>query len=731
MNRKTQILFSAVAVISLLCVTGVFLFYSLHSKIQNRLEKGWVIPPLELYSQGFALSPDRQFPLISVQQELQRRGLSVERDYVLASADVCARLTNLPLKDTAQQCLLVKKTERGPVLVTWDEKGWIQEIYTGDPWAATTSFSLFPRLITEFYDGQPILQKNTSLSEVPLACLQGVTAIEDRDFLEHGGVSATGTLRAMVRNLRARRFAEGGSTITQQLVKNFFLNPKKTIRRKLEEQVLAIMLESQLTKDQILEMYLNVIYMGQNGPYQVRGFGSAAQFYFDKSVSDLDLRECALLAALINNPGRYSPFTHPQQAAQRRELVLHKMLESNMISDSELETARRGPLPSAPEADRRTNAPYFVMSALKEFTSLGLESEEGARLYTTLDPEVQSLTKAAVQAQMPKIEGKIKKPSKEALQVSSITIDLRSAEVLALVGGRDFRTTQFNRATDSHRQIGSIVKPFVYWPAMKNRDPLTAVDDIPFEWKIGKNIWKPKNYETTTPGPIPYFAALAKSLNIPTAHVGQEIGLESVKSTLQMAGLTDNIPLLPSLTLGAIELSPMQVAQIYTTLAKLGPTDRVHTLLRVEEPNGHVLYDHQPSSDLSLDPVNSAVVVGMLENSLVLGTARAAKVLDGVYAGKTGTTSDTKDAWFAGFSPRLLTVVWVGYDDNTIMGLTGAGAALPVWIEAMRPIQKMFKPEDFKWPDGVYEKSVSRSSLLEKFPTLEDVPDEVKLIFAR
>lgn len=732
-SRKQKILLVLVLALLALCLGGGAVFYSLHSKIASRLEKGWVIPPLELYSQGFALSLGRRFPLAGVREELSRRGLQLDRDYILADADQCARLTGLNFKAQSQQCLWVKKTERGPLLVGWDEKGWIQEIWQGEPWAQVDATALFPRLITQFFDGQPILQLNTALAEVPLACLQAVTTIEDRDFLEHSGVSATGILRALLRNLRARRWAEGGSTITQQLVKNFFLSSKKTIRRKIEEQILAVMLESQLSKDQILEMYLNVIYMGQSGPYQVRGFGSAALYYFDKPVTRLNLSECALLAALINNPGRYSPFTHAAQANQRRELVLRKMSDRQMISEAELSLTKRAELPQAPAMGRGTHAPYFVMSALREFAALGLDAEEGAKLFTTLDPEMQSLTAAAVNEQMPLIESKVKRPSKEPLQVATVTIDLQSAEVLALIGGRDFRATQFNRAMDSRRQIGSIVKPFVYWPAMRTHDPLSPVDDAPFEWKNGKQSWRPKNYDGKSIGTVPYFYALAQSLNIPAAHVGQEVGLDDVAKTLTNAGIGEPVPNLPSLTLGALELSPMEVAQMYASLASLKPADTVHTLMRVEHPNGTILYSHHPLPNFTLDPLNSAVVVGMLEQSFNIGTAKSARTsgLQGAYAGKTGTTSDTKDAWFAGFSPRLLTVVWVGYDDNTVMGLTGAGAALPVWVGVTKATKNVFFDEDFQWPDTVRAKRVSRESLLEKFPALKDLPDELQLIFPR
>lgn len=732
MTRRTQILIVLLLTIGALLGVTATIYSSLQNKIAQRLSKGWVIPPLELYSQGFPLNVGRRFPLAAVQEELGRRDVRVERDYTLLDGEACATATGLRLKDNSKHCFWLKRREGGPLFVAWDDEGWIQELWAGEPWAATGTFSLFPRLITQFYDGQPILQQNTPLAEAPLVCLQAVTAIEDHDFLEHAGVSTTGTLRALMRNLKAGRFAEGGSTITQQLVKNFFLTSKKTIKRKVEEQLLALMLESQLSKDQIFEMYLNVIYMGQNGPYQVRGFGSASQYYFDKPLAQLNLSECALLAALINNPGRYSPFTHADHAQVRRELVLHKMQDANMLNAAEVAQATAAPLPKLPANENRTHAPYFVMSALREFATLDLEAEEGARLYTTLDPEIQNLMVAAVQTQLPLVAARIKKPSKDPLQVAAVTVDLDHAQVLALIGGRDFRSTQFNRVSDSRRQIGSTVKPFVYLPAMATHEPTSEVLDEPFEWKTGRQVWKPKNYDGKTFGMIPYFFALAESLNIATAKVGQEIGLDKVAETLKNAGIRANIPSLPSLTLGALELSPLDVAQAYSTLARMGDGDQVHTLTRVEDLNGAVLFARKDHEEFHLDPIASAQVIGMLQQSLTVGTARAAFLagLQGAFAGKTGTTSDTKDAWFAGFSPRLLTVVWVGFDDNTVMGLTGAGAALPVWIQVMQGARKLFADQDFQWPEGVQTKSVSIVPLKERFPMLKAAPDNVQLVFA-
>ncbi|MBX3022602.1 MAG: transglycosylase domain-containing protein [Bdellovibrionales bacterium] len=726
MRRRNKILLLLFALFTSGLALAAFVIYSMQDMISTRLEKGWILPPLELYSQGLPLSPGRVLNRKALEEELQRHNLNSGRDYVLDDLPACAQASGLTF--TSPHCLWIKEPA---VAVGWDEDGWIRELWSGSPLAPATHFALFPRLITQFYDGQPIMQQNTPLAEVPLQCLQAVTAIEDKDFLEHKGVSATGTLRAVMRNLRHRRFAEGGSTITQQLVKNFFLTAKKTIRRKLEEQALAIMLESQLSKDQILEMYLNVIYMGQNGPYQVRGLGSASLRYFDKPIAQLNLPECALLAAIINSPGRYNPWEKADNAKARRELVLKKMVEAGMIDEREQGAAASAPMPPAPVAQARAHAPYFVMSALKEFQSLDMQVESGARIYTTLDADAQNILVDSVTKILPVVEKRVKKPSKQPLQVAALTIDLQTAQTVALIGGRDYRATQFNRATDARRQIGSIIKPWVYWPALKDNSPLTEVIDEPFEWKVGKQVWKPRNYEKGNEGAVPYFYALADSLNVPAAKVGQQVGLESVAEAIRRSGIRTEVPLLPSLTLGAFELSLQEVAQGYSTLARLGRGAEVHTLRKVEDFSGNTLFSREASEDLALEPIPTAVLVGMMEQAVEFGTAKAARAwgLKGAYAGKTGTTSDTKDAWFAGFNGRLLTVVWVGYDDNTVMGLTGGGAALPVWVDMQKKLETLYQATDFQWPAGTELRTLSKEEILKQYPHLKNLPDSLTLVF--
>jgi penicillin-binding protein 1B len=325
----------------------------------------------------------------------------------------------------------------------------------------------------------------------------------------------------------------------------------------------------------------------------------------------------------------------------------------------------------------------------------------------------------------------VKHPPRIPLQSAVVVVDLPSAQVLALVGGRDYKASQYNRAVDGQRQIGSIVKPFVYWPALRENGPLTQVMDEPFEWRVGGQVWKPKNYDGKNYGPVPYFYALANSLNVPAARVGQQFGLENIMLALSRAGVTVEAPRLPSITLGAMELSPLAVAQAYATIGRFGQGDHIHTIDRVEHPGGEVLFERAPSKDLVLESATTAILVGMMRTTLELGSARAVRSwgLKGDFAGKTGSTSDTKDAWFVGFNSRLLTVVWVGYDDNTAMGLTGAGAALPIWTELNKHLQDIFQAGTFPWPEGVERRSVSREELLREFPGLKDLPETVELVF--
>ena len=737
LTTRRVLLLAGAAFAILVLIAAFFVTSHLQQTLASRLGAGGALPSVEIFAPEIPLRLGRRFERERFEAESQTRGWQVGRDFLTARGDECKRLgPQSPALDFAPEAQCYYIRDPG-VLLSLDGAGFVGGLWRGDPLLPTTEFDLFPRLVTQIYDGQPILRQTVSLAEIPLACLEAVTAIEDREFLEHRGVSPTGTLRALLRNLRQRRWAEGGSTITQQLVKNFFLTPKKTLRRKLEEQALALLLEGQLSKDQILELYLNVIYMGQSGPFQVRGFGSAAQYYFGKPVGQLELEDCALLAALINNPGRYNPVSHAESARARRELVLAKMDTLGMIGVAEKTRALAAPLPASKLDAHRISAPYYALAVQKEFGLAAPDIEGSVKLSTALDRDVQTQISMSIERTLPLIEKRIRHPGHSPLQTAVVTIDLQSNHVIGLVGGRDYKQTQFNRVVDSRRQIGSIIKPFVYYPAFKTGNALSSVSDAPFEWKTGRQTWRPRNFEKEFKGDVPYFYALAESLNVPAARVGQMVGLKEIRATLNNSGLEESAPLVPALTLGALELTPLSVAQLYSTLGRMGRGERVHALVGASvESQGapdHPLILNAPDEHLRLDPPLVAQVIGMMEQTFALGTARSATAqgLQGEYAGKTGTTSDTKDAWFAGFDGRLLTVVWVGYDDNEPMGLTGAGAALPIWTDIMKRLQSIYAPQPFVLPEGVERRAVSREDILKDFPAVGALPESLNLIFAK
>jgi penicillin-binding protein 1B len=703
--------------------------WRLNSQIQERLSHGWFRPPIELFSRGETfrvksiLQPDELAEKLRAhhyRERFEEQSL-YPGDFAVLNASQCADMAHDSFLNDLVACVTfvtLKSSEHFVVVIanTSDQKNLISHIYTGTPPHEVPSASLEPELYAQFFSGQPILRTIIKIGDAPLECLQATTAIEDRDFLEHRGVSATGFLRAIARNIIAGRYAQGGSTITQQLVKNYFLTPEKTVRRKIQDMVMAILLEANLDKDQILENYLNVIYMGQRGPFEVIGFGAASEHYIGKKLSDLDLPECALLAAIINNPGKYDPAAHPDNATKRRALVLDHMSEYGMITLAKAEEAKKAALPAAQEHLLKEPAPYYTQAIFRELERLQIATDDGLRVYTALDVHAQDFAQKKILSHVENLEKTNKniaklKASDHNLESSLISVDVATGEVIALVGGRQFVKTQYNRVLDAHRQVGSIMKPFVYLTALENRNtdgsrfsPLTLIDDLPFVYSYEGQKWSPKNYEKEFNGPVPLFYALKMSLNAATAKLGLQVGLNNIIDVARRAGVSQSeIKSYPSLTLGAFEIFPWEVATAYLTFARFGERTPLQFIKSVENVNGAIVYTSTPATERVFAPETVAVLVSMMKQTLLTGTGRLAKLsgFNWPAAGKTGTTSDLKDTWFAGFTPHLLTVAWTGYDDNTPTTLTGATGALPLWIDFMKAVAVRFPPDDFAWPESV------------------------------
>ncbi len=601
-------------------------------------------------------------------------------------------------------------------IIALTQDGYVIGVFDRDTRQVLTTGTIEPELFAQYYGDKPVLRNVVTIAsgEVPPLCLNALLAIEDAKFYEHSGISFTGLMRALLTNLRSGRRAQGGSTITQQLVKNYFLTDERTYKRKLTEIAMAFLVEHHASKDDILETYINLIYMGQNGVFEVRGFSAAAQHYFGKPLRDLNLPECALLAGILNGPGVYDPVKHSDKAMVRRKRVLERMNELGFIDGEKQKEADAYPLPKTPERNLTEPAPYFVQAVRRELGTRSVNTDEGARIYTSLNLRAQEAAQQAVRQGLDKIETTIPniqkiKASGKNLEAVLISADPQSGFIQSLVGGRGFTATQYNRAIDARRQVGSIMKPFVYLTAFESMTPqgqpytpLTLIADKATTHKFEKQVWTPKNYEGTYNGDVPMYWALKESLNAATVNLGMAVGIDNIVDTAKRMGITSKLSALPSITLGAFELSPLEVLQAYSSIARFGQKAPLTLIDRVDDLNGASLYKFESKLEQEASPQSVAELVGAMKQTINAGTGRAAK-LNGFTtpaAGKSGTTNDKKDAWFGGFTPAHVAVVWVGYDDNTSHHMTGSAGALPLWTQYMKSYASTFARDDFKWPAG-------------------------------
>jgi penicillin-binding protein 1B len=535
------------------------------------------------------------------------------------------------------------------------------------------------------------------LDEVPQLLRDGVIAVEDKDFYDHFGISVRGVLRAAFANLRAGRVVQGASTITQQLVKNFFLTSQRNWERKFKEVLMAGLLETHYSKDEILEAYFNEIYLGQDGNRAVHGFGLASQFYFSKPLNELRSHEIALLVGVVKGASAYNPRRKPEAALARRNLMLKVFHEEKLIDDTEYQAAIARPLGLVGGRGGGVERyPAFVELVKRQLRGQYQEVDltgEGLRIFTTLEPRVQEVLERNVADGLAQIEQNRKwKPG--TLEAAGVVTSVDGGEVLGLVGGREVRFAGFNRAVDSKRSIGSLAKPFVYLTALQNPERFnlhTIIEDEPIELRLpNRQVWAPQNYDKKLHGSQPLYLALAQSYNLPTVRAGLDVGAKQVLGTLRAAGYSGDAQPLPSVFLGAVDISPLEVAQMYATLAASGYQAPLSSIREVMTKENQPLnrYPIKVRQTLPEGPVY--LINWAMTQVLRLGTARAAyNVIPGdtVLAGKTGTTDDMRDSWFAGFGSDRVGVIWVGRDDYKPMGLSGANGALPIWSKVMRDLK--------------------------------------------
>lgn len=582
---------------------------------------------------------------------------------------------------------------------------------------ALFSLLLEPEVITGLYESAWEERREVSLAEVPPRLVQAIITAEDQRFFQHYGVDPIGIARAIVVNLRHGRIVQGGSTLTQQLMKNFFLSEERTWRRKLIEAGMALVAERRYSKNEILQNYLNEIYLGQNGLQGVFGVWEASQFYFARRPSELSLAESAMLAGLIRAPNAYSPYRHPERAKERRDAVLGLLLEAGDITPREYQEAIAEPLRIAPLQGGRNSAPYFVDFLREELTNSyppDVLTSEGLGIFTSLDSQLQKLAERAVSEGLAALEQRYPrlKSATRAEQVEAclIAIQPQTGEIKAMVGGRDYATTQFNRAVQAKRQPGSVFKPFVYLAAFEAaRDaaepftPATRIEDEPFEWAFDSQVWKPENYRDRYFGVVTLRRALEFSLNSATARLAYQIGLDPIRDLVRRMGISSELPRYPSLVLGALDVSPFEIAQAYAVLANQGMRAAARATKKVVDRQGRPIERRPVEMGPVVRPEAAYLLTHVLEGVLDRGTARSARErgFERPAAGKTGTTNDSRDAWFAGYTPDLLAVVWVGFDQVKPLGLTGAQSALPIWTAFMKEATAAYPAEPFVPPAGV------------------------------
>ncbi|HEY6306744.1 MAG TPA: PBP1A family penicillin-binding protein [Candidatus Angelobacter sp.] len=621
-----------------------------------------------------------------------------------------------------------------------------------------SAYELEPQLVTGLFNSQQRAKRRlVKYEDIPQVMVNAVTSIEDRRFFHHNGVNYWRLMGAAWADLRAGGNRQGGSTITMQAARLFFLTPEKKFRRKMTEILISTELEQRFSKQQIFALYANQVDMGQRGSFTITGFGEASQSYFGKDLKDVTLPEAALLAGLIQSPSRLAPYRHPERAIERRNLVLEAMVETGSITRAQADTAKAAPLKLAPQNVEASDAPYFVDMIRDQLVARYGDEElntGGYRVYTTLDPALQKVAAEAVDVAIKEVDqqvnrlrtrriktGKNKYETKimpgPTAQVALVALDPHTGEVLALVGGRNYGMSQLNHAV-AKRPTGSIFKPFVYAAAMNNAvtndqplfTPATRVDDSPTAFINGDDVYTPRNYREIYWGQVTTQDALAHSLNNATVKVAEMVGYNKVAALAKAAGISSVQPT-PAMALGSYDATPLEMASAYTVFTNSGQRTAPSLVRSVRDPGGDVIDDFSQQKTQVLDPRVAYVLTEMLEYTINNGTPAGpggvrARGFTAPAAAKTGTSHD---AWFAGFTSNLLCIVWVGYDDYSDIKLSGASLALPVWTEFMKRATALPQYSDvkpFSSPSGIVRLTLDKATDQVATPAC---PDDYSTVF--
>jgi penicillin-binding protein 1B len=729
---------AGLAVLVMVCFVGFIAYVGYTYLIITKKfdsSRRWDLPS-RIYSDATPIVPGMTIPRALLEPKLNHAGyheVSVRvtnpGEYRYAGGSLEIYLQNFEYPDIEFRAL--------PVTIEMDG-GTVRAVHRLDDGAALRGIRIEPELITSIYNNEMEDRLPVSIDSVPKVVSEAIISTEDKNFYHHQGISIRGTLGALMTDIRNKNISHGGSTLTQQLIKNFYLNPERSWGRKGHEALMAVLLEARYNKKQILEAYLNEIYLGQNGAVQISGVEQASQVYFGKHVTYLTLPEAATLAGIIRSPNVLSPLAHPDRAKGRRDTVLQLMKEQGYITEAEYAQAVASPLTTARFPKTSRSAPFFVDLVLKQLKETYPETQlrtEGLRIFTTLDTIMQRSAEQALDSGIESL-GKhysYLRNSPTPLEGVVLTIQPGTGYVKALVGGRSYSKTQFNRAIQARRQPGSLFKPFVYATAMdpaRGQQAFTAatvLDDSPISIRSGNAVWTPQNYDLKFHGQVPVREALAHSYNIPAVRAAMNAGIPNVIKTAATIGIESHLEPYPSVSLGSFEVTPLEIAYAYSAFANLGVKAEPISILAVSTREGKLLESREVKMKRVAPASVCYVMNDILKDVFNYGTASKARLAGFTrpFAGKTGTTSSYRDAWFIGYSPRILSLVWLGFDDGHSVRLAGGDACVPIWTVNMNRVGGLIPDVDWKRPEDVVERQIDPQSGMLATPYCPQTKNEV------
>ncbi len=718
LRRLFKIFFIINVVILVIAGIAVFVYAGyLAKRIENRFAgRRWNIPST-VYSDSTLLYPGQGIDPESLHAKLRRLGYRDVPKLPERKGEMRFGKTDVTLYMHDFKSSIF--TQTGFLIRIRFKNQFIRSIIQQQTGENLPLLEIEPEELMRFYGPDRERRHLIAIDNVPRHMIHAVLAAEDNHFYSHRGVDISGIIRAFITNLREGTIRQGGSTLTQQLAKNYFLTPARTYRRKLKEILTALVLEFQYSKDEILEIYLNEIYWGQKGSVSVNGLGEAAQFYFDKPVEALSLEEAAVLAGLIKGPNAYSPYVDASRCLRRRNNILVAMHQNRWLEESDLKKALTRPLKAAGYTAYHRQAPYFIDYLTQQIADLyppDVLSSLGLSIFTSLDSQVQVAAENALENGLARLEAanpKLKREKPEdMLQGAIIVIQPKTGYILAMVGGRNYGISQFNRATQARRQPGSAFKPFIYLTALSKFTAADLLDNKPRPYPLDQTIWRPKNFNPDAPEVVTLRQGLAQSHNIATINLALAVGLESIVGTASTFQFSTVVKALPSLALGAFELIPLELARAYCAFAADGLMPFPISMKEIVDDTNKSIERRHANVQQLFSPAKAFIMNDLLLSVTTEGTAASLKArgIDWPVAGKTGTTNEARDAWFVGYTPDILALVWVGFDNGESISSTGSRAALPIWAELMKAVPQYVSKGWFSMPTDVVKQVICDES---------------------